>query len=420
MHKRWLWLVLSIALVGAVASYQLFVSPVGRLSNVMLTWCSEDTSTTALILYQTSDFPSTSRIYYDTVRRYGEATKYRYEQIGKAERFEATKRTQHWVELTGLNPKTDYFFSVADATGVRGKEFAFRTLPSDNSPIRIVAGGDMDISETAKSVSALAAKLDPDLVIIGGDLAYANGKLRKYPIWDEWLRNWTEIMFTSDGRLIPIIAAIGNHEINRKEHPALVDKAPFYTRYLRQDDKNLSYFSRKIGANLGLLVLDSDHLHSPGGAQRAWIEKRLEKYQKLPFRIAVYHRPLYPGGYYPGIVPGPETDLVEQWLGLFDRYKLSLALENHFHVYKKSKRLYRNSVSNNGAGTIYLGDGAWGTHTRDALNNQWYLAESGSINHFWVLDITPSAIEFRAIDSTGNEFDRGRYDVVLNNETFVN
>ena len=416
MHRRWLWLILSLALLGIVASYQLFVSPVGQLSNVMLTWRSEDTSTTALILYQTSDIPAVSRIFYDTVRRYGETARYRFQQTGRGQRFESAKRTVHWVELTGLKPKTDYYFSVADESGVRGNEFAFRTLPSDDSPIRIVAGGDMDITGTAKRVNALAAKLDPDLVIIGGDLAYANGKLKNYPVWDEWLRNWTEIMLTSDGRLIPIIAAIGNHEIDRKGHPALADKAPFYTRYLRQDDKNLSYFSRKIGANLGLLVLDTNHLHSPGGAQRAWIEKQLKIFQKLPFRVAVYHRPLYPGGAYPGVVPGPETDLIEQWLDLFDRYKLSLALENHIHVHKKSKRLYRNLVSNGAAGTIYLGDGAWGTHTRDALTNQWYLAESGSINHFWVLDVTASAIEYRAIDSTGKEFDRGRYDVVANDE----
>lgn len=417
MHKKSLWLVLTLLVLGIVLGYRLFSQPVGRLSNVMLTWNREDTSRTALILYQTTDSPTVSKIFYDTVRRNGVMAQYRHQQIGQSERFEPAKRTLHWVELTHLIPKTNYYFSVGDESGLRGREFVFRTLPADDSPIRIVTGGDMDITDTAKTVSLLAAKMDPDLVVIGGDLAYANGKLRKSYIWDEWLRNWTDIMVTSDGRLIPIIAAIGNHEVNREEHDTLVDKAPFYTRYLRQDDANLSYFSRKIGANLGLLVLDTDHLHPPSGAQRAWLEDQLKKYQSLAFRIAVYHRPLYPGGHYPGVVPGPETDLVDQWLDLFDRYGLSLALENHFHVYKRSQLLYRNSVSNNAVGTVYLGDGAWGTRTRKALDGQWYLAKSGSINHFWVLDINRSAIRYQAIDSAGRVFDRGRYDFSGNRES---
>ena len=413
------WAAILFGSIVVVVSLRVFVSPVGHLSYVMLTWRSEDTSTTTTVLYQTRDNPTVSKVYFDTERRGGLLSKYRFYEIGRADHFTETQRTIHTVELTGLKPKTDYYFTIADENGPRGGEFAFRTLPADNSPIRIVVGGDMDITAMARKVSAVAAGLNPDLAIIGGDLAYAHGKISKASDWDEWLDNWSELMVTTDGRLIPIIAAIGNHEINSLETQSAYDKAPFFTRYLNQDDVNFSYFTRKLGANLSLLVLDSNHLHAAGAAQRTWIEQQLKKYRNLAYRIAVYHRPLYPGGLYPGVEPGPALDLTEQWLDLFDRYRLTIGLENHFHVYKRSKSLFQRAVSENDQGTVYLGDGAWGTDPREVVNDLWYLVRADSKNHFWVLDVDHSAIEFRAVDSNGDVFDRGRIEMTQKSGAIV-
>jgi len=86
-------------------------------------------------------------------------------------------RMVHVAELTGLEPGTDYRFRFAEDSAT----FAFRTMPRDASrPIRFVVGGDtMDpldlFNEGFETISRLAAKQDPMFVVIGGDIAYADG-----------------------------------------------------------------------------------------------------------------------------------------------------------------------------------------------------------------------------------------------------
>jgi len=390
-----------------VVRWNTTANAVGPLAHVLLTWRSEETSRTMTVLYQTQDSPGVSRVLYDTVSRGGAKKSYRFQQSGTGDRFKELNRTIHTVELIGLQPATTYYFVIADAHRVRSKEMKFRTLPADGAAIRIVTGGDMGLTDEALALSRQAAKADPDLAIIGGDIAYANGKLGNAERWDRWLQNWTETMRTSDGRLIPFIAAIGNHEVNPVKGASPTDKAPFYLRYLHQDDGNGSYFSRSIGANIGLVVLDSTHLHRADGPQKAWLEQQLERYQDRSYRFAVYHRPLYPGGRYPGYEPGETKDLIRAWLPAFDRFHLTLGLENHYHTHKRTKVLAHNAVSKDGRGTVYLGDGAWGQKPREVVPDLWYLEKAFSRNHVWIVDVSADGITFEAVDADGNRFDHG-------------
>jgi Purple acid Phosphatase, N-terminal domain/Calcineurin-like phosphoesterase len=410
MKKKQALFLLALALVllsVLVVRWKTTANAVGPLGHVLLTWRSEDTSRTITVLYQTQDSPGASQVLYDTASCSTEKECYRFQQSGTRDRFEELNRTIHTVELTGLQPATTYYFVIADAHRVRSKEMKFRTLPADDSAIRIVAGGDMGTTDEARALSMQAAKLDPDLAIAGGDIAYANGKLGNAELWDQWLRDWTETMITADGRLIPLIAAIGNHEVNPVKGASPAEKAPFYLRYLHQDDANGTYFSRSISANIGLVVLDSTHLHRADGPQKAWLEQQLERYRDLRYRIAVYHRPLYPGGRYPGYEPGEAEDLIRAWLPAFDRFHLTLGLENHYHTHKRTKVLAHNAVSKDGRGTVYLGDGAWGQKARDVVPDLWYLEKAFSKNHIWIVDVSAESITFQAIDADGNRFDYG-------------
>jgi len=410
MKKKRLLLLSASALLLlsiAVVRWHLAANVVGPLAHVLLTWRSEDTGRTMTVLYQTQDYPGVGRVLYDTMSHHGEPRKYRFQQNGTGDRFAELNRTIHTVELTALQPATTYYFVIADAHRVRSKEMKFRTLPADGSTVRIVAGGDVGITDSARALSRQAAKRNPDLAIVGGDIAYANGKLSNADIWDRWLQNWSETMKTSDGRLIPFIAAIGNHEVNPVKGVSSSAKAPFYLRYLHQDDATGTYFARTIGANIGLVVLDSSHLHRADGPQKAWLEQQLERYQDRPYRFAVYHRPLYPGGRYPGYEPGEAEDLVSAWLPAFDRFRLTLGLENHYHTHKRTKVLAHNAVADDGRGTVYLGDGAWGQKPREVVPDLWYLESAFSKNHVWIVDVSADGITFEAIDADGDCFDQG-------------
>ena len=52
-----------------------------------------------------------------------------------------------------------------------------------------------------------AAAIDPDVALIGGDIAYANGK--HFFNWETLLRQWHQLMITPEGYTIPLVAAFG-------------------------------------------------------------------------------------------------------------------------------------------------------------------------------------------------------------------
>lgn len=47
---------------------------------------------------------------------------------------------------------------------------------------------------------------------MGGDLGYDNG--RSVEISLAYIRNWSKTMIDTDGRLIPMVTCIGNHEVD--------------------------------------------------------------------------------------------------------------------------------------------------------------------------------------------------------------
>ena len=86
------------------------------------------------------------------------------------------------VLLRGLSPNTGYRVFLGD------KEFRARTLPAKRPDrIRFVTGGDMMHSpEWHKDGVKAMVSSSPDFALLGGDLAYADGKS-----WERW-RDWIE------------------------------------------------------------------------------------------------------------------------------------------------------------------------------------------------------------------------------------
>ncbi|MGB1726309.1 MAG: purple acid phosphatase family protein, partial [Limisphaerales bacterium] len=127
------------------------------------------------------------------------------------------KRFVHHVELQGLQPNTEYVFTIRSQGPTRGGQyFRFRTMPKTlPKHLRFVTGGDM--MHDRKRVDAMnkrAAELNPWFALLGGDLAYANGNSNEVGKWDDWLESWMlNCIRRGDGGLIPMVVAIGNHEV---------------------------------------------------------------------------------------------------------------------------------------------------------------------------------------------------------------
>lgn len=312
----------------------------------------------------------------------------------------------HHAQLTGLSPDTDYFIRFGDEAPV----FKFRTLPNKlHQPIRFVVGGDMlhDDAFYFEETNRTAAATDPMFAVLGGDIAYSAPKLSIYKEdfsrWLEWLESWKKTMVTNDGRLIPMVIAIGNHEvIGRYDQPP--EKAIFFYSLFKWPSLD-GYQVIDFDDYMSFWVLDSGHTHAIDGEQKDWLEQTLKERTKRTHKFAVYHVPAYPSV---RKTKGKISKLVrETWTPLYEKYGVNTAFEHHDHAYKRSQPIYKGEI-NESKGVLYIGDGAWGVkkpRPPKSAKDRWYLAKTKNKRHFILVTLYGKQRHYAAIDCEGNMFD---------------
>ena len=349
-------------------------------------------------------------VYYDTVSRGGD--KDAYTMSCKAEHYQSLlelwdRRSLFRADLRGLKPGTTYYFIAGDEKYGFGEERSFRTLPGGDAPVRFLNGGDMNVGPRAEKLLQYAGQQDADFLVIGGDLPYVNGLYFDYWKWIKWFQLQDKLLHTG-GRMVPLVTAIGNHETNSFASDDLFMRSPFYMTYFGRQNQGPEsvYHSHKFGDNIALIMLDSGHLIPHAGEQAQWLEQELEKYKDVKYKFAAYHVPLYPA--YRPFDGSPSVAAREHWLPLFDKYGLTVGLEHHDHVFKRTKPLKGNQVVAEGEGTVYIGDGTFGVDPRkmDDKPLHWYNEKQSGTAHFWVIDANKDGLELKAIDENGVEIDR--------------
>ncbi len=394
--KQGRFLLLTLGLVLAAASV-VHAAP-AYYNKPYLTW-QGDTSTTMTIVYHSEAAPASVEAVYDTT--------------SKPESYAASAQGASWqipnledgryinaVELTGLTPGKDYYFRLKLADGL-SDEYTFRTIPEGQDTLRFVVCGDTLASPIFRDLVEKAATWNPQFFVVGGDLAYANGDVKQIQAWNNWLSVWARCGVTAEGRLIPLVMAIGNHETNKLEGVSREERAPFYFGFFPQGGK--TYFSRRFGQNLGMTILDSNHL-APHEEQIGFLEEQLKAHASLAFSVAVYHVPLYPS--HRDFNGSSSAAGRTHWLPLFDAHDLDVGFEHHDHIFKRTKRLRNNEV--NPVGTLYVGDGNAGVRPRTTNEGLWYIEKSTTDSHVWVVDATNVEMHLRAVDRKGNVFDEAR------------
>jgi hypothetical protein len=369
--------------------------------HVYLTW-QGDTSGTITVNYQTLEEAETSTIYYDTKFHKGRISDYRFHATGTRHKIEGLEdgRTVHWVELAQLKPGETYYFVAGDPKNGFTPERKFQTIPRGDEKIRFVVGGDMGTGPAMPVLLQQAAQQEPKFGVVGGDIAYAGDRLTNYKLWDAWLDAWEQQMVTPNGFSIPMVLAIGNHEVRSGAEFSGTNSAFYFGYFAQQRDR--SYYSRKFGKNFVIYLLDSGHLAHHGPEQAAWLDAQLEADREFPYHFAVYHVPLYPAyRLYEGAGSVAGRDA---WLPIFDKHHLTTAFEHHDHVFKRTKLLRNNQPDPKG--TLYLGDGCWGQNSRKVSDpHKWYEEKAASIQHFWLVDVAKDRVEYRAINKEGKVFD---------------
>lgn len=366
---------------------------------VFLTFMDEDTGRTMSVRYVSPT--ALSRPSLEVKRASGDDEKALSSTLTHRE---VQGRHLYAFDLAGLTPATRYTFTVKEGERALTKERAFTTLPDDDRPLLLAQGGDVGIDAMARTMLAAAAKQSPDLLALGGDLAYGNGEPAAAPRWDVFLTNLDELLVTPDGRTIPVVFAIGNHEV-RGSFLQPPSHAPFWYGYLSDvrdtDRMDETSFVRSLGASASLVVLDSAHIQ-PHAAQRRFLDEALARTRARPFSFALYHVPLFPSVRDFSKQPADQGRL--HWMPLFDEHDLTVAFENHDHARKRTPPLEAGVPA--AGGTLYLGDGCMGQSERPVLQRGApYLASAATGSHFWLAEITSGGVRFRAVDKDGRTID---------------
>lgn len=324
-------------------------------------------------------------------------------RIGKTivKPYPNTKHVVHRCELTGLTPGGEYEFQI----GLDSPTYRFRTMPAKaTDTIQFVSGGDSGVGKHALATNRLAALQDPRFVFIGGDLAYDNGESPK--TFTQFLQNYRRQLVDSEGRLIPLISCIGNHEVVN-HYRAKRSQSPQYLSVFDGLFAQRTYNVLDVGDYLSLVLLDTNHIEPVVGEQTSWLEKTLAERQDRPHLIVANHVPAYPS--YRDPEPhdgdaGTGEDQRKHWSPLFEKYKVDVVLEHHDHTFKRTHPLTDGHVDKHGV--LYLGDGSWGKlRPPHAPENRPYLATVAEAYHMTVHRLEGEAQYHVALQDTGKVAD---------------
>ncbi len=347
----------------------------GNTSTTMVIGWNQVRGTNPVVHYGTTDFGSNAASY----------------PFSKAvDRTVASKgMNNNYVRLTGLQADTAYYFVIEDSEGV-SKRFWFKTAPGDpNTRLSIVAGGDSRNNRTPRqNANRLVAKIRPHVVLFGGDMTSSSSNSQ----WKNWFEDW-QLTIGSDGRIIPVVAARGNHESSND----IRDLFDIPTA------AGGEYYALSFGGNLMRTYTLNTEV-TPAGTQGTWLASDLvANAANHTWTVAQYHRSTRP--HEPG--KSEQNDQYDAWSIPFYTHAVQLVMESDSHVVKRTWPIIPSTAAGSDQGfvradtdpkrAIYVGEGCWGAPLRNASDTKNWTRAAGSFNQFKWLWVDKNKIELRTI-----------------------
>ena len=329
-------------------------------------------------------------IYLDDVDYGREFSRYRFSKAPD-QVVELKGMNNHFVRLRGLKPNTVYYFVIRDSEGI-SQRFSFKTAPNDPSErLSIIAGGDSrNNREVRREGNRLVGKLRPHVVLFNGDMTDEDTPYE----WQEWFDDW-QLTIARDGRMTPLVAARGNHEVS--------NDVLYYLFDLPIQD---AYYALNLGGNL-LRIYTLNSMIPAGGTQRDWLERDLSNNQSVTWKIAQYHLSIRPH-----TNKKPENgDEYANWAPLFYGYHVNLAIESDAHVAKVTWPIRPSNepgssegfIRDDNEGTVFAGEGGWGAPLRDCNDSKPWTRNSGSFNQFNWIFVDEDKMEVRTVRIADSE-----------------
>jgi hypothetical protein len=252
--------------------------------------------------------------------------------------------TEHEVRVTGLNPKTRYYYSIGTAAETLSggdDETYFETSPLSGTaiPTRIWIIGDSGTAN-ANARRVYDAYLNQtggdytDLWLMLGDNAYSNGTD------DEYQRAVFD-MYSQLLRQTVLWPTLGNHDGHTADSAS--ESGPYYDIFTlpRQGEAGglasgtEAYYSFDYG-KIHFIVLDSYETNrSVSGAMLSWMQADLQS-ATADWIIAFWHHPPYSKGSHNSDTESNLIDMRENALPILEDYGVDLVLSGHSHSYERS------------------------------------------------------------------------------------
>jgi hypothetical protein len=307
------------------------------------------------------------------------------------------KSFMHHIELTGLQPETNYFYRtisvLAGGDTLASPVSSFQTAVKDSTAFAFAVFSDSQFDPADPGawgrVSSQAWKERPNFALHAGDLVDL-GYMK-----DDWVNEFFAPASTLM-KAIPIYSIPGNHEHD----------AAFYYQYMYIPKPY--YYSFRYG-NAEIFMVDTNQYQEEGTDMYNWLEQALAK-SGAYWKFVVHHHPPYSSDE----DDFGDTNVEASTLGdeeargltsLYDKYGVDIVFYGHIHTYERSWPLYRNkTVSENGV--IYLNVGGAGGRLENAApTRSWFTNKVKTTHHFGYVAINGNTLQFQAIDENGVLFD---------------
>lgn len=307
--------------------------------------------------------------------------------------------TIHWVELTGLEPDTEYEYRLSDRDSMTKK---FKTMPEFPEEFTMAIGGDYQTvnTERIEKMAKTVASFDPDVHFCIGDIASDDGgrnKERWPPFWQAVAPN----LIKSNGQTIPFVVGLGNHEVDGGYRQTKEEAPYFYNMFSFPQS---GYGTLEFGDLLKVIILDTGHT-VPYEDQVPFLQDEIEKGKDYTHTLPLYHVAAYPSA--ESKVDQFAEDTKEYFTPEIEKEytNISVVFEHHNHTFKRTP-----VISN---GVRYFGDGCLAMPPRIVLDyeeNEDFDDTKGAnidpdnVNHFFFVTVKRDGWNIKAANIDGVVF----------------
>jgi hypothetical protein len=261
----------------------------------------------------------------------------------------------HEVKISGLSPKTRYFYSIGTSAKVIQGDAGnyFETHPQHGQPGKYRFGvfGDCGTNSaiqgnTRDQLSAYLGNNYLNAWLLLGDNAYGFGTDTEYQ------SNFFNHYKDSFMKRSPLYPTPGNHDYSADNPERQMDHDVPYYKIFTMPSKGESggtpsgteaYYSYDYG-NVHFLSLDSygkedraTRMYDTLGRQVQWIKTDLDANKNKDWIVAYWHHPPYSQGSRNSETEGDMISIRQNLLRILERYGVDLILCGHSHIYERSR-----------------------------------------------------------------------------------